>query len=47
MLQNDYHAMMYTMESLLENQEWTYNSIIDGINTLSDDLIKQELLLML
>ena len=45
MLQNDYHTMVYTMESLLENQEWTYNSIIDGINTLSDDLIKQELLL--
>ena len=45
MLQNDYDTMYKQLNTLLENSMWPYNNIIDGITTLQNSLIKQELLL--
>lgn len=49
MLQNDYDAMIKLMDSLLQMVngiwEWVFTNIVNGIITLADSLIKQELLL--
>ncbi len=51
MIQNDYDAMIKQLDSLLlmnyetQKQIWPYDNIIDGVSTLDNSLIKQELLL--
>ena len=49
MLQNDYDAMIKALDSLLQVMEgtlqWVFTNIVNGIVTLADSLIKQELML--
>lgn len=50
MLQNDYDTMINKLDSLLvKNDEgkmqWDYGNILDGVSTLDNDIVKQELLL--
>ena len=46
MLQNDYDTVIKKLDSLLDvNNKWTYDNIVTGINSLDNDLVKQELML--
>ena len=46
MLQNDYDTINKKLDSLLDiNSRWPYNNIVTGLNTLDNDLVKQELML--
>ena len=49
MLQNDYDAMIKALDSLLQvmngTLQWVFTNIVNGIVTLADSLIKQELML--
>lgn len=51
MMQNDYDTVIATLESLLSvdystnKKVWPFDNIIDGVSTLENSLIKQELLL--
>jgi hypothetical protein len=45
LLYNSFQALVDLLNSLLVNGLWLYNNILDGINKLTNDIIKQELLL--
>ena len=46
MLQNDYDTINKKLDSLLDtNSKWPYDNIVTGLNSLNNDLVKQELML--